>query len=155
MSRYEASWQSVLHQGVSSREQVDALLSRVPHATVFNTPEWCQAAAQALRADQTLVTLTVRDGDTLVAWLPLVSATERVHGIAAATLRLLGYPFNDRAALLMLPGDAILADMIMDTLSTCPQHWDLLVLSELYDGQERSLVSDRARGAIEWRPCSR
>ena len=155
MTRYQANWQSVLHHGAATEEQVNTLLSRVPHATVFNTPEWCQAAAGCLAPGRALHVLTIRDGDGLAAWLPLVCQRERVHGIPVATLRLLGHPFNDRVAMPILPGNAELVETVLDALFACPQHWDLLVLSELHDPGERKLLAERAPASVEWRPCSR
>lgn len=155
MERYQASWHMTLNPDAAPRESVVALLARLPHATVFNSPEWCEAAAAALAPGRDLHVLAVTRNGALAAWLPLVAARERVHGIRVATLRLLGYPFNDRVAVPMLPGDTELAAVVMRSLPACPWPWDLLLLSELHDMTERRTLDAAATHAREWRCCSR
>lgn len=158
MNPYRASWQRSLHQGAATLEQVDVLLECLPHATLFNTPQWCQSAAGVLLGPRALHVLTVTDGDTLAAWVPLTAGPEHIHGLMLRTLRLLGHPYNDRVALPMRGGDVALAGIVVDALLACPYRWDVLIVSELYDAVERSqldaVLTARPALGVEWRACS-
>lgn len=156
MSQYRASWHAHLHDGAAAA-QVEALVTGLAHATLFNSVPWCEAAATALPATRALRVLQVADADGLAAWLPLTAGRERIHGLPLRTLRLLGHPFNDRVALPLRSADPALAAAVVDALLTCPYRWDVLVLSELHDASERSRLDDElAARAIEadWRTCS-
>lgn len=147
-----------MHAATSPLHQVETLLDAMPHATLFNSAPWCQSAADELLRPRTLHVLSVTDSAGLAAWLPLTAGVERLHGLTVRTLRLLGHPFNDRVALPMRGNDDELARTVIEGLLACPVHWDVVILSELYDPSERRLI-ERALAAhpglgSEWRACS-
>lgn len=166
MSQFQARWHTQLHPGQASPVQVEALLDALPHATLYNSLPWCQSAAELLLGHRALQVLTVIEpareenipGAGLAAWLPLTAGRERIHGLPVCTLRLLGHPFNDRVALPMRGDDSALVNVVIDALLDCPQHWDLLVISELHGLDERrqwtAALALRPDLCAEWRACS-
>jgi len=111
-----------------ARADYEALLARLPDATLFNDWDWLAASAAHLDAARRVLTLALRERGRLVACLPLTWGWERVGGVPVRTLRLLGYPLADRVALPVEPGQV---ERLLRGLIECPRPWDVLVFDEL------------------------
>jgi CelD/BcsL family acetyltransferase involved in cellulose biosynthesis len=154
-----ARWLDTLVEDEADGARFDQLVAAVAHATVFNTREWMSCAAGHVATGRRLLVLRLESQGRLFACLPFTAGLERLRGIPARTLRMLGHPYSDRIALPVRPGDSHLLHSVVDALLACPSPWDALVLSELHDPAERAqltkALSRHPELSVHWRDCAR
>jgi CelD/BcsL family acetyltransferase involved in cellulose biosynthesis len=117
----------------------ESLLSRVPHATIFNTWEWLAPWWDAYGTDRELMVLAFFEGTTgLVGLAPLSITTKRsALSVRYRLLGLLGDGSGDSDNLdfLALPGyEKSVVRSFMDFLEQDRSAWDCCQLNTLPDG---------------------
>ena len=117
----------------------ESLLSRIPHATIFNTWEWLAPWWHAYGTDRELMVLAFFEGTTgLVGLAPLSITTKRsALSIRYRLLGLLGDGSGDSDNLdfLALPGyEKSVVRSFMDFLEQDRSSWDCCQLNTLPDG---------------------
>ena len=96
---------------------------------VFARHEWFDAAWQWSADHAQLKILVARDGDALIAVLPLMCVNERKYGVTLRTLRFLTVPDTQRCDLLCVPSMAQAAGRAMaHALLARRREWDVLAL---------------------------
>lgn len=135
-----------LHHGAEAIDRLavewHALLCRLPAASAFSTPGWARAWWQTYGRHHEAVILDVRDGDRLVALLPL--QISHIRGAGIRVLEMLGgsppdwriwvrnphgLGFKYVNELLVEPGYELLAlDALRDLLGTRAVRWDAMRL---------------------------
>lgn len=159
MSDYALSWERDLACLGPDGRDLTTLAGSVAGATFFNTWEWTSCAAAALDPARSLHMLVVRRRGTLVAWVPLTSGPERLHGLPVRTVRLLGDPLADRVSLMIADAEPGLRGVVLDAVLAFPEPWDVILLSELID--DRTLVeivdtwAAARRMPVHWRHSAR
>jgi CelD/BcsL family acetyltransferase involved in cellulose biosynthesis len=139
-----------------AREWAD-LVERDPEASLFQTPEWLITWWRHVGAGRLRV-LTVRRGGRLVALVPMAERRERVCGVPAQVLALLGEPEADRLGLLADPDpDAALA--AASAVVGAARSVDVLRLAEVPVGSRADealrLITDTRGTAASRRVCAR
>ncbi|MDN4499131.1 GNAT family N-acetyltransferase [Pseudomonas mosselii] len=130
----QLSWCASLRSDDFPAADYEALRRRLPGSTPFNHLGWLRAAEAALLPGQQLGVLLGHQDQRLCLCLPLVSAREPFGPLFAPVVRHLGYPLNDRIALLIdLP--ALYADQVLQAIRKHLPH-ALLQLNEVPDNTE-------------------
>ena len=130
----QLSWCASLRSDDFPAADYEALRRRLPGSTPFNHLGWLRAAEAALLPGQQLGVLLGHQDQRLCLCLPLVRAREPFGPLFAPVVRHLGYPLNDRIALLIaLP--ALYADQVLQAIRKHLPH-ALLQLNEVPDNTE-------------------
>ncbi|MDH1509265.1 GNAT family N-acetyltransferase [Pseudomonas mosselii] len=130
----QLSWCASLRSDDFPAADYEALRRRLPGSTPFNHLGWLCAAEAALLPGQQLGVLLGYQDQRLCLCLPLVRAREPFGPLFAPVVRHLGYPLNDRIALLIdLP--ALYADQVLQAIRKHLPH-ALLQLNEVPDNAE-------------------
>lgn len=155
---FQATWHRGAEPLVALESSYRRLVSAAPHMTVFNEWSWIHAAAvHGVSEGREVRTLTVRDGDRLVACLPMTFGRERVAGLRVRTLRPLGYPLSDRIGIpVAADSSGALAHVIEALTDPKVSGADLAILSELPEtAGYRALFDKAAKHAPHMKLCAR
>lgn len=126
-------WNTDLYSAVTEQEY-EQLVAETPHTTVFNSWSWITSCFDHLVDQEEPWILTLRnDNGQLIGCLPMVVITEKKFAFSSRTLRLMGYPFTDRCALVIDERvDGIVEAMLTALNFDKPFSWHRMEWNELF-----------------------
>lgn len=111
---------------------------RIQTTTIFNSYNWQHCFLNAL-GERSFFLLSFYSNNTLLGFIPMTYGEESIKRIPCKTLRLLGFPYSDRSALIICIHEDLSTKSIPEAIKHFPKRLDIAIFDELLASDSNKL----------------